>query len=85
MENKALNIISGILFWIGWLIIAIAIIVSMASFKEAGLLSILIGLGITLGGILFIAFSELIKLLIRIEYNTRKENNPIINPNCKIL
>lgn len=85
MEYKSLNIVSGIFFWVGWLMIAVAIIISMAAFSESGFMAVLIGLGIVIGGIFSIAFSELIKLFIRIEYNTRKDSGFTINPDCKPL
>lgn len=80
-DFDSLKPISRIIYIIGVLIMCLGIIAVIALFSIGDLMSILIGIGVIFGvGFICIfcfAFSDLIKLLLQIELNTRKDKASI--------
>lgn len=75
-EFGYLKPISRAIYVIGVIVLIIGFIIGSFFFASGDSLSVLAGIGIIVGtGLLFLlcfATSELIKLLVQIEYNTRK-------------
>lgn len=73
-QYRALTILSNLFGLLGWLCMLAAAIVFFTLFSEIQFVALLIALGVAIFGLFLFAFSELIKLFIKIEENTRRHD-----------
>ncbi len=71
-EFNALYTLSNVFWVFGWLLLVVAVMAVIFTFDVQPGIGILVGIGIAFLGLLAFAAGELIKVLLKIEKNTRK-------------